>query len=131
MISLGILFAIGAIIEESQGNHDKNNYISERKCSRARSLLVLKWSLLGFLLTISYKSVLRAMMMKVEYENTIDTIDDMLLSERKLFVAGDTQLRYLVEGDPRMKVKQLVKQVEYYSHGTSGQTTDLELNTER
>ena len=113
------------MIEEAQGNHDKNNYISERKCSRARSLLVLKWTVLGFLLTISYKSVLRAMMMKVEYENTIDTIDDMLLSERKFLVAGDTQLRYLVEGDPRMKVKQLVKQVKYYSHGTIGPNTEL------
>lgn len=115
---LGFLFAIGAIIEEAQGNHDQNNYISERKCSRARSLLVLKWTVLGFLLTISYKSVLRAMMMKVDYEDTIDTIDDMLLSGRKLLVAGDTGLKFLIKGDPRMKVKQLAKQVEFLNRGT-------------
>ena len=45
---LGILFSIGAVIEESQGQHDKNNYISERNCSRARSFLVLKWTVLAF-----------------------------------------------------------------------------------
>ena len=58
------------------------------------------------------------MMMKVDYEDTIDTIDDMLLSGRKLLVAGDTGLKFLIKGDPRMKVKQLAKQVEFLNRGT-------------
>ena len=81
-------------------------------------MLVLKWTLVGFFLTISYKSVLRAILMKAEYDDTIDTIDDMLQSDRQFIVAGDTGLRQLVETDPRAKVKALAKEVEYYNMGT-------------
>ena len=88
------------------------------QCSRARSLLVLKWTVLGFLLTISYKSVLRANFMKTEYDDTIDTIDDMLKSDRQFMVAGDTLLKHLLESDPRDKVEILAKGVEYYDYGT-------------
>ena len=45
--------------------------------------------IVGFLLAISYKSVLRAMLMKTYYEDTIDTIDDMLDSTRQFFVQSD------------------------------------------
>ena len=81
-------------------------------------MLVLKWSICGFLLTISYKSVLRVIMMSTEYDDTIDTIDDMLQSERQFMVAGDTGLRRLVETDPRPKVKILAKEVKYFDYGT-------------
>ena len=80
-------------------------------------MLVLKWAVVGFMLTMSYKSVLRAMLMTVEYEETIDTIDGMLNSDRKFMLAGDTPIRSMLEGDPREKVKQLAKVVEYYSLG--------------
>ena len=116
MISLlltGLLFVIGSIIDEAQGNHDQNNYISARKCCRARKILVLKWTVLGFLLTISYKSVLRSMMMKVEYEDTIDTIDDLLESDRILLIAGDSGLKLRFEGDPREKVRKLANKTQY------------------
>ena len=81
-------------------------------------MLVLKWTILGFFLTISYKSVLRAILMKTEYDDTIDTIDDMLRSDRQFVVAGDTGLRQMVETDPRTKVKALAKEVEFYNQGT-------------
>ena len=83
------------------------------KCSRARKILVLKWTVLGFLLTISYKSVLRSMMMKVEYEDTIDTIDDLLESDRILLMAGDSGLKLRFEGDPREKVRKLANKTQY------------------
>ena len=56
-------------------------------------------------------------MMSTEYDDTIDTIDDMLQSERQFMVAGDTDLRRLVETDPRPKVKTLAKEVKYYDRG--------------
>ena len=114
---LGVLFSIGSIIDEAQGQHDKNNYTAVSKCSRARSFLVLKWTLLGFFLTISYKSVLRAILMKPEYDDTIDTINDMLQSDRQFVVAADTHIPYLLEGDPRETVKVLAEKVKYYNHG--------------
>ena len=114
---LGVLFSIGAVIDEAQGQHDKNNYISARKCSRARSFLVLKWTILGFFLTISYKSVFRAILMKIEYDDTIDTIDDMVQSNRQFMVAGDSNLRWMLETDTRKTVKVLAEKVTYYNHG--------------
>ena len=56
-------------------------------------------------------------MMSTEYDDTIDTIDDMLQSERQFMVAGDTGMRRLVETDPRPKVKILAKDIQYYDHG--------------
>ena len=81
-------------------------------------MLVLKWTLIGFLLSISYKSVLRAMMMKVDYDDTIETIDDMLQSDRKFLAAGDSYQRLLLMRDPRPKVQQLARKVEWYKFGS-------------
>ena len=69
------------------------------------------------LLTISYKSVLRVVMMSTEYDDTIDTIDGMLQSERQFMVAGDTRLRQTLETDPREKFITLAKEVKYYDRG--------------
>ena len=91
--------------------------MSERVCSRGRSLLVLKWMVLGFLLTISYKSVLRSMMMTVEYENAIETADDVLQSDRKFMAARDSSQKFLLESDPRLDGKKLASKVEYYTLG--------------
>ena len=117
-IFLGIMFTIGAIIEESQGNHYEYNYVSERKCSVARTFIVLKWTVLGFLLTISYKSVLRAIMMKQEYETPIDTIDDVLQSGKQIMIANGTSIKYKLETDPRSQIKKLQQRVEYFEFGS-------------
>ena len=74
--------------------------------------------IVGFMLTISYKSVLRAMLMNIYYEKTIDTIDDMLASERTFMVASDSILPVLLASEPRMKVKELAERVQFYKYGT-------------
>lgn len=88
--------------------------MSEKKGSNARKLLVLKWTLVGFFLAISYKSVLRALLMKVEYENKIDTIDEMLESQRTLMVLDDTSIKHLMQTDPREKIKMMAKDAQFY-----------------
>ena len=109
-----ILFSIGAVLDEAQGNHDGNNYLSKRKCSKSRQFLVLKWTIIGFLLAISYKSVLRALLIKVEYEKSINTINDMIESDRVLYVAEGTPLKLLLNTDPRENVKMLAKKTLFY-----------------
>ena len=104
---------MGAIIDESQGNHDQQNYIYERNCSKARSLIVLKWAVLGFLLTSSYKCVLRGMMMGIEYENAIDTVEDVLRSQRQFFVLDHSFQKKLLQIDPRKEVQKL--QAKYFN----------------
>ena len=58
------------------------------------------------------------MLMNVYYEDTIDTIDDMLASGRKFLVANDTSLNFLITSDPRMKVKELAERATFFTLGT-------------
>ena len=55
---------------------------------------------------------------KIEYEKTIDTIDDMLQSEMPLMIASDTIFPMLLETDPRKKVKALSEKIELFVYGT-------------
>ena len=56
--------------------------------------------------------------MNVYYENTIDTINDMMESDRSFKVPSDTYLKDLVLSDPRVEVQQLAKKVVFFKHGT-------------
>lgn len=82
-------------------------------------MIVSVWILAAFVLTISYKSVLRARMMTIEYDKTIDTIEDVLSSELSSVMAVDTSMKYLLELDPREKVQELAKKVVGYKRGNS------------
>ena len=117
-----ISFSIGAAIDEAQGGHNGDNYVFDRSssCSNARLLLVLKWIVVGYFLTMSYRAVLRSQMMTKEYEKPIDTLDDMIESDINLLAAGDTLLRQYLEGDPRPKVRKLreKQKIEYFEFGS-------------
>ena len=67
---------------------------------------------------MSYKSVLRAILMKTDYEKPIDTIDDVLQSDRPFMFADDTSMKGYVENDPREKVQALAKRSIRYQIGT-------------
>ena len=103
---------------------EDHDYAFKDSNSYARSLIVLKWMVLGFLLTTSYRSVLLAMMTNTSYENTIDTIEDMLESERTFWVPNDTAIPALLASDPRIIVKELSKQTVYFNWGL-GQWEDV------
>ena len=86
----------------------------------------MEWMLFGFLLTISYKSVLRAMMMKQDYMKTIDTLDDMLESKMTLMVPSDVPyFSYLLATDPRKRVKALTKNVAMYTFGNGRSSSSM------
>ena len=107
----GISFSIGAILDE---DHD---YVFQHSTSYARSLIVSKWIVIGFLLTASYKSMLLAMMTTLSHEKTIDTIDDVLKSERKLWVPSDTNILMQLKTDPRRRYKELGERATPYTNG--------------
>ena len=74
--------------------------------------------IVGLFLTVSYKSVLRAMMMKIYYENTIDDLDDMLASDRTLIVPNDLPfIKFLFLSDPRSKVRKLRDNAIFFQAG--------------
>ena len=51
--------------------------------------------------------------------DTIDTIDDLLQSDRQLMLPGDTLMKSWVENDPRESVQDLnrAKQIKYFYPG--------------
>ena len=103
---------------------DKWVYNTNKKpCSKARMFLVMEWMLLGFLLTLFYKSVLLASLVSVENEKPIDTLEDMLLTDRKILMQERTSTEILLRTDPRPGIQQLAKKITWFS--VSGQK-DLE-----
>ena len=89
---------------------DKWVYNTNKKpCSKARMFLVMEWMLLGFLLTLFYKSVLLASLVSVQNEKPIDTLEDMLLTDRKILMQERTSTEILLRTDPRPGIQQLAK----------------------
>ena len=106
---LGILFCLGAVIDESQGNQKSSLYMNTKGSSRAPKMLVLMWLIFCLIMTKSYSSLLRANMIKVDYKPAIDTIDDVLQSKIKVTTCGDCNMPEKLETDPRPKVRELSK----------------------
>ena len=113
----GIAFTIGAVIEEAQAVlvKKKTHNIITSSSSKAKLLIILIWIIFGYLLTLGYESVLRAMLMKTYYQDKIDSIDDMLASKRELLVYRDSLLFDQMTSDPRPKVRNLAKTVTLYT----------------
>ena len=95
--------SFGPIIEEVQ----THTYVNNRKCAKARQMLLIIWLFVAFTLTISYKEVLIANLVNVEYEETIDNFDDLLQSGLPMGVPPNTLIPHLLENDPRESAKSL------------------------
>ena len=120
VIISAIVFCLGAVIDEAQ----QDNYIARRSCSGARKLLLMKWMIVGFFFTMCYKSYMRAMMIKIDYEKTIDTIDDMLKSKIPIMMTNSTHLPILLANDPRENMKELANKFEFYELEDGGKSPD-------
>ena len=62
------------------------------------------------------------MMMTIQYEETIDTVDDLLASTLPVAIANDTSLKFQLEKDTSDKMQQLLKRkgkVTWYRQGKS------------
>ena len=115
---------MGAIIDESQGNQQSDVYMNSKNSSRAPKMLVLMWLMFAFLITNSYKSLLRANMIKVDYEQAIDTIDDVIQSQIKVTTCGDCNMPEKLKTDPRPKVIELAKQFEFFQSAAGGKVPE-------
>ena len=98
------------MIEEGQDDR----IIRKRHCAKAREVLVLKWLMAGFILTISYKSVLLGNMIQIKYERGIDSLDDVLKSSKKVAIHSNTPLTKMLDVDTRETINELRKKFVYY-----------------
>ena len=69
-------------------------YIRKERSTLARLFLIVNWMGAGFLLCASYKSVLLATLVSVEYEDPVDTIDDLLETEKP--ISGHPTIAYFL-----------------------------------
>ena len=99
---------------------DKFIYNNKKPCSKARIYLVVEWLLLGYLITMSYKSVLRASLVSIQYEKPIETVEDMLVTDRKILMLANTSLELMIRTDPRPSMQQLAKKITWLPFGTKG-----------
>ena len=103
-----VSISLGSMIEEAQ----KNGHFQKQPCAKARELIVLKWAMIGFLLTISYKSVLLSKLLNIEYEKGFDSIDDVLRSKKPVVLDVATGMVDLMKSDPRENVKEIGKMIK-------------------
>ena len=75
---------------------------------------MLKWAVIGFLLTISYKSVLLSNLINIEYEKGLDSVDDVLRSNKPVVLDGASADINLMQSDPREKVREIGKRIKQY-----------------
>ena len=85
-------------------------------------MIILIWIICGYVLTLSYESVLRAILMKTYYEKKIDSIDDVLATDRE--VISFHTWRDMMASDPRLKVRDLARRARphYSDFGQQDQT---------
>ena len=118
MFFSGIAFSFGAVIDEAQKVlvKKRTHNIIGSSGSKAKILIILIWIICGYFLTLSYESVLRAMLMKTYYEKKIDSIDDALATERDVLVPMRTGIWLdMMVSDPRPKVRDLAKRAKTWS----------------
>ena len=72
-----------------------------------RKILILKWIILGNILTMGYKCTLLSTLIPIRYENTIDTLSDLDKSGLSLFIARNTILDHSFANDQRPIMKQI------------------------
>ena len=121
LLFVGIFMSFGPIIEEVQ----THKYMNSTNCAKARQLLLIIWLFVAFTLTISYKEVLIANLVNIDYEQTIDNFDDLIDSGIPLGVPANTQIPSFLENDPRQSAKALLESIVYYNYTKSGMPLDI------
>ena len=91
----------------------------EREGFKIRKLLILKWLLLGNVITIAYKSNLHSSLITIRYEGTIDTLNDLVDSDLGVLLPNNTPTHMMFASDPRPTMKKIYKKSHVYPyHGT-------------
>ena len=86
----------------------------------ARQLLLLKWLLTAFFVTLSYKQVLLANLVDTGYEKPIETLEELVNSGKPYVCGQNTNFPRLLERDPRQSVRKLAKQVLWFNYTVDG-----------
>lgn len=88
--------------------------------AKAKLFLILEWMFVAMVLSLSYKSILLATIVSPEYEKPIDTINDMIETDKPLFALSGGTLAKLLRQDPKVDVRTMARKVTLYDVNKNG-----------
>ena len=94
-----------------------SSYILITKCAKARKFLILKWMMIGLLLSNGYRSVLLATLVSPTFEKPIDTIQDLLDTERPVH-AGHPSFLSMMKRSTLESLRQLGTKIKDTANAT-------------
>ena len=74
-----------------------------------RKVVILKWIVLGYILTLGYKTTLLSSLIPIRYEDTIESLDDLDKSELPLILPQGTALYDHLASDPREMLTRIMR----------------------
>ena len=80
-----------------------------------RKIVILKWIVLGNILTLGYKTTLLSSLIPIRYEDTIDNIYDVDKSELPLLMIESTTEVDSMRKDPREVMERMFKRIILFS----------------
>ena len=92
----------------------RNNKWINRRGFGIRKTLILKWIVLGSVLTMGYKSTLLSTLITNRYNKPISTLADLHSSGLPLLIPKSTMCHWAVKSDPRSIMKQIYNKTILY-----------------
>ena len=81
-----------------------------------RKIVILKWMVLGNILTLGYKTTLLSSLIPIRYEDTIDSMDDLDKSGLPLLISKGSSMYDHIASDPREMMTRIFKRRIMYSY---------------
>ena len=89
------------VLSQIPGNGKRLDSWIQRPGFAIRKIVILKWIVLGNILTLGYKTTLLSSLVPIRYEDTIDNINDFDKSELPLLLPEGTTFVDNFKKDPR------------------------------
>ena len=82
-----------------------------------RKVVILKWIVLGNILTLGYKTTLLYSLIPIRYEDTIDSLDDADKSGLPLIIPRGSSIHDHLANDPREMLTQIMSRSILFEDG--------------
>ena len=93
------------ILVSQSGKH----WMIRHPTSGARNVLIMTSLFLGLWIGTPYKGELLSALVAKDYERPINSIDELIVSQRLLLVADGTVIQGVLDNHPRADVRKLMK----------------------
>ena len=92
----------------------------QREGFKIRKLAILKWIVLGNVITIAYKSTLLSSLVTTRYEDSINTLNDLDRSGIPLVIGRNTIPYKFFANSPRTLVRKIFNNSRLYDFSSGG-----------